>query len=171
MVLASDEGHGILVDLDFATRRDDPSLEKHGYGYCTMSAPFMAMELLHDSPSIRHLYRHDLESFFWSLCWILVHYHRGKRIAHLPLKDFYQSTWTKMINAKRGALEREAEMVKAITKSFRHSWSKRLGRLTHHMYKARQAILAHDCHDPVNPIVNETADGLLTFDIFISLIS
>lgn len=35
------------------------------------TGPFMAVDLLEDTSIPRHLYRHDLESFFWVLTWFV----------------------------------------------------------------------------------------------------
>ena len=49
-------------DVDEGTRRQRAK-------YRTGTGPFMAIELLQQRSAPRHLYRHDLESFFWVLAW------------------------------------------------------------------------------------------------------
>ncbi|RDB14877.1 hypothetical protein Hypma_016414 [Hypsizygus marmoreus] len=65
---------GILNDWDMAsflnaTNKVDNTTAKHRTG----TVPFMARELLVDKPPT-HLYRHDLESFFYILVWAALHY-------------------------------------------------------------------------------------------------
>ncbi|KAA1478354.1 hypothetical protein DENSPDRAFT_743249, partial [Dentipellis sp. KUC8613] len=60
---------GILNDWDLgevvsANPEDYIATSRHSTG----TLPFMAMELLSEEPPV-HIYRHDLESFFWILMW------------------------------------------------------------------------------------------------------
>ncbi|KAH8080724.1 hypothetical protein BXZ70DRAFT_960187 [Cristinia sonorae] len=48
---------------------DEASKKRQKARYRTGTGPFMAVELLQPGPTPRHLYRHDLESFFWVLAW------------------------------------------------------------------------------------------------------
>ena len=77
---------GYLIDLDFAAIAEAGTAEQIDIEDLphTLALPFLAIDyLLPDtfieaqSPSTpterrRHVYRHDLESFFWSLWWILL---------------------------------------------------------------------------------------------------
>lgn len=59
---------------DSDTSKDEIVIEKHdkdhvGPCYRTGTGPFMALDLLEAGPVPLHLYRHDLESFFWVLIW------------------------------------------------------------------------------------------------------
>lgn len=70
----SNQPIGVLNDWDHAvmghTDRNPPppSVDNR-----TGTPPFMALELL-VATTATHFYRHDLESFFWVLLWIMVHY-------------------------------------------------------------------------------------------------
>jgi hypothetical protein len=59
-----------LIDLDLAVRdkREGPS----GARGKTGTRAFMAIGVLHDNE--KHSFMHDLESFFWVLFWICIHY-------------------------------------------------------------------------------------------------
>ena len=48
---------------------EDEGTRRRRAKYRTGTGPFMAIELLRLGPTPRHLYRHDLESFFWTLSW------------------------------------------------------------------------------------------------------
>ncbi|KAF9461109.1 hypothetical protein BDZ94DRAFT_1264619 [Collybia nuda] len=65
---------GILNDWDIASSLDDngevsTSTARHHTG----TIPFMAIDLLQSNPPA-HLYRHDLESFFYILVWAAMNY-------------------------------------------------------------------------------------------------
>ncbi|RDB19220.1 hypothetical protein Hypma_013559 [Hypsizygus marmoreus] len=79
------EVKGILNDWDMASslnaiNKVQNSTAKHRTG----TLPFMARELLVDKTPPTHLYRHDLESFFYILVWAVVHYDLKKK-KHLPV--------------------------------------------------------------------------------------
>ncbi|KJA14325.1 hypothetical protein HYPSUDRAFT_49272 [Hypholoma sublateritium FD-334 SS-4] len=72
--------HGILNDFDMAsTRKEDGSINSDNghHHHITGTRPFMALDLLGprrpSTPAV-HLYRHDLESFFYILIWAATHY-------------------------------------------------------------------------------------------------
>ena len=71
---------GIVNDWDMASILNDAgevptSAAKHRTG----TIPFMARDLLVSNPP-PHLYRHDLESFFFVLVWAAIHYDLTNRI-------------------------------------------------------------------------------------------
>ena len=75
MVNSDDPAFGVLIDLDFAARDRDPDT---GHRVVLPSVPggtlpFRAIDLCAGDPLPRSLYRHDLESFFWTLLWILLY--------------------------------------------------------------------------------------------------
>lgn len=70
MVLASDPSIGLLVDLDHAVRIKDGDKMLDVKPAITGTKPFLALDLLRDDP-VEPYYHHDLESFFYTLAWIL----------------------------------------------------------------------------------------------------
>ena len=68
MVDAANPGVGVLIDLDLAARVDTLRESSEHAG----TLPFMAIDLLPESPPIKRYYRHDLESFFWVIVWAVV---------------------------------------------------------------------------------------------------
>ncbi|CAL1698348.1 unnamed protein product [Somion occarium] len=50
---------------------DDESARRRKAKYRTGTGPFMAMDLFAPGSAPTHLYRHDLESFFWVLVWFV----------------------------------------------------------------------------------------------------
>ena len=69
ILLEEDESDGFLIDLDLAVevnrQKSSGTPEKTG------TKVFMAIGVLNDDP---HSFMHDLESFFWVLFWICIHY-------------------------------------------------------------------------------------------------
>ncbi|KAG6812275.1 hypothetical protein H0H87_009886 [Tephrocybe sp. NHM501043] len=65
---------GILNDWDLASEvEDDNEIKLSNANHRTGTLPFMARDLLVTDPP-PHLYRHDLESFFYILIWAALHY-------------------------------------------------------------------------------------------------
>jgi len=68
---------GILNDFDMATEwfPDTKEAQVSAAHHRTGTLPFMALELVdNDETEPVHLYRHDLESFFYILIWAATHY-------------------------------------------------------------------------------------------------
>jgi serine/threonine protein kinase len=66
---------GILNDWDMASYlEDDDEIKLSTATHRTGTVPFMARDLLTDDTPPPHLYRHDLESFFYILVWAALHY-------------------------------------------------------------------------------------------------
>jgi hypothetical protein len=108
MVDASDHTQGVLIDLDFAVRvtpNGDPvdgkTLPRAG------TLIFRAFDLLTPEKPVKAYYRHDLESFFYTLFWIQLHYVNGERLKHPEADDFdfdFDGTWRTTQNRKSGFL-------------------------------------------------------------------
>lgn len=65
---------GVINDFDLALDRNRTT-STHSPPDRTGTPVFMAVELQDQShPSVKHLYRHDLESFFWILYWVTRRY-------------------------------------------------------------------------------------------------
>ena len=91
---------GVLNDYDVASLKDDPPLGNQRTG----TIPFMALDLLQNHGQkgiVKHVYRHDLESFIWVLVWLTLQYKDGQKISG-PLdewaqqnpKSCYEKKWT-----------------------------------------------------------------------------
>jgi Fungal protein kinase len=70
---------GILNDWDMASHLDATSqVPRSAAAHRTGTLPFMAIELLKEGDLVqntpRHMYRHDLESFFYILLWACLYY-------------------------------------------------------------------------------------------------
>ncbi|KAG2087331.1 hypothetical protein BD769DRAFT_1617619 [Suillus cothurnatus] len=68
---------GVLNDYDLSSLADDPGPRGNER---TGTVPFMALDLLTEEGQrgeVKHLYRHDLESFMWCFAWISLRYKEG----------------------------------------------------------------------------------------------
>jgi hypothetical protein len=68
---------GVLNDYDLSSLADDPCPRGNER---TGTVPFMALDLLSPNAQrgeVKHLYRHDLESFIWVFIWICFSYSGG----------------------------------------------------------------------------------------------
>jgi hypothetical protein len=70
---------GVLNDFDLSSTQDNPSgLELTG------TVPFMSIEFLTQEAiegKVKHLYRHDAESFLWVLTWVSLRYKTGQLLS------------------------------------------------------------------------------------------
>ncbi|KAG2355780.1 hypothetical protein BDR07DRAFT_1425211 [Suillus spraguei] len=78
MVYKTSDGRyiGVLNDFDLSSTRDSPLGQER-----TGTIPFMAVELLTEEAikgDIKHMYRHDAESFIWVLTWVSLRYREGQ---------------------------------------------------------------------------------------------
>ena len=71
MVLPDDPTQGLLIDLDVAARVDENGAPLDNFPLPHPGTlAFRAEELVNPNPPTRSLYRHDLESFLYTLVWI-----------------------------------------------------------------------------------------------------
>lgn len=80
MVNAERPDVGVLLDLDLAARTREHGTDIAIPARRSGTRPFIATDLLLDSDLRHHLYRFDLESFVFSLAWIMAYYRGGKEI-------------------------------------------------------------------------------------------
>jgi hypothetical protein len=104
-----------LIDLDLAIQedRDKPS----GAPNKTGTRAFMAIGALYGE---KHSFMHDLESFFWVLFWICIHYNgpnKESRIVPQFEKWNYMDT-EELAMLKRGMVGHEGYFIKEITERF-----------------------------------------------------
>ncbi len=146
---------GVLNDFDHAIPVGDA--DSKASRQRTGTAPYMAIDILEESPSPVHLYRHDLESLYYVLiCVVCPRNHPdvqdwfslgGRRMAVFKRVFFYR-----LALSPRSGFEVFSKWIKAIHRAFK------LG------------LCAQSDHadgyqaDP--PYVGETLGGKVSFDIF-----
>ena len=104
-----------LIDLDLAIKenRGEPSgaLNKTG------TRAFMAIGALYGE---KHTFMHDLESFFWVLFWICIHYNgpsKESRVVPKFEKWNYEET-EELANTKKGMVVQEEDFVQMMNEYF-----------------------------------------------------
>ena len=161
---------GIVNDWDMASHLDDAgdvplSAARHRTG----TIPFMARDLLVDNPP-PHLYRHDLESFYYILVWAVVHFdlpNKRRYHNHRTLADWDASTLGQVRKAKKSFIqsrEESGEVFGVVRKEFaelRAKWLEPLRRLF------KNATESAETNDSPDYDVG-TYGGLLTFETFMT---
>ena len=110
---------GVLNDFDLATvdGESSPSGSER-----TGTVPFMALDLINPKNppgSVRHEYRHDCESFVWTLLWIFGNYEDGKELPTRP-SDFEDWLGLRSFEAKNSAMNNFQRLPR--TKTFDNFW-------------------------------------------------
>lgn len=103
-----------LIDLDLAIKekRDGPSGAKSKTG----TRAFMAIGTLLGE---QHSFMHDLESFFWVLFWICVHYDGPRRHRVVPEFDKWNYASTEeLATLKKGEVSHEGDFIRAAEENF-----------------------------------------------------
>lgn len=106
MVDAGDHSVGVLIDLDLAVRLKDGDKKLPLKPPPGGTLPFRAIDVLkQEGGPIRTLYyRHDLESFLYTLVWILTYYPMDSSPPALNLSPWYEGHPRGISNYKRGLL-------------------------------------------------------------------
>lgn len=162
MVDADNHSVGVLIDLDIAVRLRHPQ-SKQPLPFKPVpggTLPFRAIDVRTDSDDeVQTLYyRHDLESFFWTLLWISA-YHPFH--SSVPVKDF--SAWTRggpygISSLKRGMLLYMARGHELPEGPLKTTWLQRL------------AILFNNGYDRLMEaaVDRETMGGTISYESFMS---
>ncbi len=138
MVLKTQKAQGILVGFEFAILEDPSSQNKQmrsspnhvspirttdtGDSHGAMSivsgqvsrdatthhVASLPLSRCSDRPPV-HRFRHELESFVWSIFFILGGFRRGRRIDNPYLETWYTGSWKSIIKNKSHFLEDETE--------------------------------------------------------------
>jgi hypothetical protein len=108
MVDISNPAQGVLIDLDFAARVAEHGNPPGGEAFPPAgTVNFRAFDLLTADKPLKAYYRHDLESFFYTLLWIQMHYRDGKELHHPGANRFdfdFRKTWGVTQDQKAGFL-------------------------------------------------------------------
>ncbi|KAE8353895.1 hypothetical protein BDV28DRAFT_97792 [Aspergillus coremiiformis] len=120
-----------LIDLDLAI--EEQREQSSGARGKTGTRAFMAIGLLLDE---QHSFRHDLESFFWVLFWICIHYDGPtKEVGPTDFDCWNYEDDKKLAHSKKGVVDDEGDFLKIAEESFTSyyqllvSWVNRLRRV------------------------------------------
>lgn len=164
MVEKDNEAKGVLIDLDLAVlviggKSDEQRCP--GFGG---TLPFLSVDLLADPPPRYHMYRHDLESFFFVLGWILVRFdEEGTEVEPDRLVEWYTGKRTEMKLGKTGFLGwPTGSSVRRFPPL--QAWLWKLGRLFHEGYSKRYIMRDDETFD------DGTLGGFVTYDKFLEIL-
>lgn len=101
-MLIEQEDDGFLIDLDLAIKTDDNKAS--GAPNKTGTKVFMAIDALLGE---QHNFMHDLESFFWVLFWICIHWNGpGKKRRESDFEDWNYLSTEKLAREKTGQVSK-----------------------------------------------------------------
>src|SRR5437868_12777836 len=104
-----------LINLDLAIKEDHD--KSSGASNKTGTRAFMAIGALYGE---KHTFMHDLESFFWVLFWICIHYsgpNESSRVVPKFEKWNYVDT-EELAEIKKEIVDHEGDFIKEITEKF-----------------------------------------------------
>jgi hypothetical protein len=164
---------GILNDWDMASHLDAAGeIPSSTACHRTGTFPFMARDLLDESPP-PHLYRHDLESFFYILIWAAVHFDFNNK-RRLPtrgrLASWDSSTFVGALQAKRAFIldyNERSSIFRYIRKDFAALQREWLVPLWHLFQDATLSMGKYNSSD----YDDRTYGGRLTFETFMKALT
>ena len=113
-MLNAAEDDGFLIDLDLAIKIDRESAS--GAPSKTGTKVFMAIGALYEE---EHTFMHDLESFFWVLFWVCVHWNGPGRSRSTTGYDSWNYEPTqKLAEIKKGKVDEEDKFTKEVEEEF-----------------------------------------------------
>lgn len=108
MVNRADHSEGVLIDLDIAARVNEQGTPVNRDELPVAGTiEFRACDLVIPEKPKKAYYRHDLESFFYTLVWIQLHYQNGVYYQHPEAEtaDFgFRGSWEATRDYKQGFL-------------------------------------------------------------------
>jgi serine/threonine protein kinase len=108
------EDDGFLIDLDLAIKIDRENAS--GAPSKTGTKVFMAIGALYGED---HNFMHDLESFFWLLFWVCVHWNGPGRSRSKTKYDSWNYEPTqKLAEIKKGKMDEEDKFTEEVEKEF-----------------------------------------------------
>ena len=177
--MRSGKPYGIIIDWDLAIDMNPREGDGDGVssGHRTGTGPFMAIDLLAARKGPPHLYRHDLESFFYILLWSACTFSlNGREVKkrHRLVEEWTVSNWRDIRDKKAGFFTRAGfeDLDEAVTAPFRpllDSWLRPLAELVAWAHsKATVKVPRKSRSGKHEPLVDlETLDGSMTYMSFL----
>lgn len=162
MVDAKDHSIGVLIDLDLAVQLNNGEQKLPIGSPLGGTLPFRAIQVLLQRNRIRELYyRHDLESFFYALVWILTYYPLDFSRPVGDLQLWYNTDLFSIGNIKRSQLTEMRSGANLPDGPLKAQWLQKLAAWFDNGFKRMER------GDAVN---RETCEGLVTYDGFMSIL-
>ncbi|KAI9772444.1 MAG: hypothetical protein M1840_000647 [Geoglossum simile] len=104
-----------LIDLDLAIQEDRDKLS--GAPNKTGTRAFMAIGALYGE---KYSFMHDLESFFWVLFWICIHYNGPNKESRVVTRfeKWNYEEMEELANLKKGMVDHEGDFIKTVEENF-----------------------------------------------------
>jgi hypothetical protein len=114
-----DKFYGVLNDLDMAV--EYPKQQGISSKDRTGTLPFMARDQLQTDVSIRHRYRHDLESFFYVILCICCRYNIKGEVCRRTYDNWYRSSSKRVLDSKHSLFAHNSHQsfIPPVTEDFR----------------------------------------------------
>ena len=160
MVDANDHSVGILIDLDLAVRLKDGERRLTFEPVPAGTLAFRAIDVLDQGEFAHELhYRYDLESFFYTLVWILTYYPHSFSTPVCDWSEWYNMHPLAVANSKAGMFFRASAIMP--DGPLKESWLLKLANL----FVKGQNLLAGD-----EDTDKETMGGYLTYQKFMAVL-
>jgi len=165
MVEKDNEAKGVLIDLDLAVLVIGGESAQQCRPVLGGTLPFLSVDLLVDPPPRYHLYRFDLESFFFVLGWILIRFdEEGIEVEPDELIEWYTGKRVQMKHGKTGFLGWPTSSLARRFPALQKSWLWKLGQLFHKGYLKRYSMRDSHTFD------DETLGGSVTYEKFLEIL-
>ena len=161
-----------LIDLDLSSMYDEARHEPQDIPL-TFSTPFLALDLLAATTPQPHLYRHDLEAFYWSFVWIVLDRVPVKTVRH-SIRAWQKGSKEQIYDAKKSflksrvfvALSREFPSYRPIALCLQ-KLTKLIARAYEHLEPELGSDLDSDLDSPHSSLDSYlTGGGCITYETF-----
>jgi serine/threonine protein kinase len=170
MVDPNDHNKGVLIDLDLAVRVRGSDKKPVGEPQPPGTMAFRSIDLCKEPPW-EVFYRHDLESFFYVLVWILTHFDGGKLVLRNRYPEWQEGRLADIAGSKVGFLPDAKILAFPPRSRLRTSWIARLGKMFELAYRTKFALLREELlTDIPQPFDEETLGGHITYDQFMAIL-
>ena len=165
MVRSDDHATGVLIDLDIAVQITDGNRNLPFRPVPAGTIPFRAVDLLHDGPATTLFYRHDLESFFYVLVWILTYSGAGFSIKRHTLDTWHRGDWMRLNSGKRAFMSTDLLLPEGPLTGI---WLIPLQKMFYEGFKAESRAMSPPNFEILD---RETLGGHITYVRFIDIIT
>lgn len=162
---------GVLIDLDMAAQvKPHSGKPLEVVPILTGTTPFLAIDLLGDTPPSKAYYRHDLESFLYVLGWISVTYNLGVKQPSDHFAAWCSGSWADIAEHKLHWLS--LPCTDNATEQFaplQPTWLLGLRKLFHDGYTAQKLYQA-GLPGNLESFDYETLGGYVTYEKFLAVL-
>lgn len=178
MVNSSNHSEGVLIDLDVAARVDEHGDHVGGIPFPPAGTlETRAFDLVSAERPRKAYYRHDLESFFYTLLWIQALYKDGKRIANpderVVMNFKFNLSWSSTQRGRQGfLLSHDDPLIRLHSPDvICHKWTSALHQMLGEALDARFSAVVKARDGGGMELDEKAFDDLLTYERFMSILN